>query len=281
VRAFWNYTKKYGLRLLIVVLLAALLSGLSIRSGGASAARDVSQAISEPAKIAATGVVGWLEGIYAYMYRFDEIAAENEALTARVTELENELRGAKEAMVENEHYRELLGLRSNYSDFVFEDAKVVDRGVSNWNTTLTLDRGQESGIEIGDCVVDSSYNLVGQVIETGNGWSVVRSVIDTDMSVGVLVGEGGTAAMIVGDFALMREGLTKLTYLASDAQIFVNDIILTSGRGGAFPQNLVIGTVTAVHSEAGGQIEFATVEPAADPDELTLVFVIKEFEVVG
>jgi rod shape-determining protein MreC len=73
------------------------------------------------------------------------------------------------------------------------------------------------------------------------------------------VGDSGTAAMVVGDFALMREGMTRLSYLAGGVQIFEGDIILSSGRGGAFPKNLVLGSVVSVHTEAGGQVEFATV----------------------
>lgn len=282
MNSFGEYLKKYGMRLAVVIVLVALISGLIMRDSatGASATQNASQSLTLPAKSAATGVVGWLENIYGYMFRYDSLAAENEELQQRVTELENELRKAKEAERENEYFRELLGLRGQFSDFVLESAKIVDRGTSNWNTTMTISKGEESGIEVGNCVVDSAYNLVGQVIEVGSGWATVRSVIDTDMSVGVLVGESGSAAMIVGDFALMRNGMTKLTYLTAGAQVFENDILLTSGRGGAFPKNLVIGTVSAVHSEAGGQVEYATVTPAVSPDSLTQVFVIKDFEVV-
>ena len=268
--------------MVVVVVLVALIAGLVMRDSvnGASAIENATQSISLPSKTAATGVVGWLESIYGYMFRYDKLEEENAALKEQVMALENELREAREAKVENSHLHELLELREQYSDFVLESAKIIDRGTSNWNTTMTISKGEECGIELGDCVIDSSYNLVGQVIEVGDGWSTVRSVVDTDMSVGALVGDSGTAAMIIGDFSLMRNGMTKLTYLASGAQVFENDVILTSGRGRAFPKNLVIGTVSAVYTEAGGQVEYATVTPAVNPNELTQVFVIKAFEVI-
>lgn len=282
MKKFGQYLKKYGVRMAIVVVLVAFIAGfIGSRSGnGASAVENAAGALTVPVKSASTGIVGWLESIYGYMFRYDQLEAENKELSDKVTELENQLREAKEMERENEHYRELLGFQDKQSDFVFESAKVVDRGSSNWNTTLTLSKGEESGIEMGDCVVDSANNLVGQVIEVGSGWSTVRSVIDTDMKVGVLVGEGGAAAMVVGDFALMQNGQTKLSYLTGGTQVFVDDVLLTSGRGGVFPKNLVIGTVSEVHTEAGGQVEYATVTPAVDPDTLTLVFVVKDFNVV-
>ncbi len=279
---FTAYLKKYGTRIAIAVVVVALFSGLisSRTQSGASAVEDAAESLSMPAKKGATGIVGWLESIYGYMFRYDKLAEENKELKNRVTELENELRKAAEAEIENEHFREILELSKKFTDFTLESANVVDRGSSNWNTTLTISKGEESGIEVGDCVVDSAYNLVGQVIEVGSGWATIRSVIDTDMRVGVLVGDGKTAAMVVGDFALMREGKTKLTYLTSGAQVFENDVLLTSGKGTTFPKNLVIGKIESIYTEAGGQVEYATVIPAADPNGLTMVFVIKDFKVV-
>ena len=86
--------------------------------------------------------------------------------------------------------------------------------------------------------------------------------------------------MVMGEFALMKNKQAKLTFLADGAQIFVGDEVLTSGQGGAFPQGLVIGTITAVQTEAGGQIEFGLVQPQCNFESLVQVFVIKSFEVV-
>lgn len=279
---FKNYCKKYGIRLAVAVFIVAVISGTaaSRSSGSVSVAENAVMSLAMPARSASTGVIGWLENIYGYMFRYDRLAEENEELKQRVTELENKLREAKEVETENENFRRLFGLRDKYSDFVFESAKIIGRGTSNWNSTLTIGKGSESGIEVGDCVIDSSYNVVGQISEVGNGWATIRSVIDTDINIGALVGDTGSAAMVIGDYALMKQGLVKLTYLTAGAQVFEGDTLLTSGKGGSFPRGLVIGTVTAVYNDAGGQAEDAAVAPAADPDSLTQVFVVKDFTVV-
>ena len=100
------------------------------------------------------------------------------------------------------------------------------------------------------------------------------------MSVGGTVVTTGSSGMVVGEYALMKQKLAKLTFLADGAQIFVGDEILTSGSGGAFPAGLVIGTVTNVQTEAGGQIEYGIVDPQANLDSLVQVFIIKDFDVV-
>ena len=84
----------------------------------------------------------------------------------------------------------------------------------------------------------------------------------------------------MGEYSFMKNKQAKLTFLADGAHIYVGDEVLTSGNGGAFPQGLVIGTITAVQTEAGGQIEYGVVEPQVVFDSLVQVFVIKDFEVV-
>ncbi len=282
MKKFMEYLKKYGTRLAVaVVIIAALLLLSGERSEGtASATANAAVSLSVPAKQGASGIVGWLEGIYGYMFRYDKLVEENEQLKIELAETKAELREAKAAEEENANFRELLGLRDKHKDFVFESAMLVDHGSSNWNSTFTISKGEESGIVAGSCVIDAQYNLVGQVLEVGKGWATVRTVIDTDMRIGALAGDGGNAAIVVGDFALMQQGMTKLTYLTEDMQVFEGDTLLTSGKGGTLPRGLVIGTVDQILTEAGGQVEYCTVVPSADINKLTQVFIVKEFSTV-
>ena len=154
-------------------------------------------------------------------------------------------------------------------------------GASNWSSTLTLSKGSDSGIAVGDCVMNESGALVGQVIETGSTWATVRTVIDVDMSVGGYISGSGATAMVLGDFTLMQQGCVRFGYLAEDMSIFTGDTVLTSGKGGAFPAGLVVGTITDVRTEAGGQQTYGVITPACDLGELLQVFVIKDFDVVS
>ena len=265
-----------------VVLVIALLSGFAARSSqdGVSMAENGAVSLALPVAQGSSGVVGWLEGIYSYMYRYDELKAENEKLKTELDKAQTENRKLKEAEAENARLRNLYNMREKHSDFTLEPAYVVDRPSSNWSRSFTLTKGKESGIQVGNCVIDSGYNLVGQVSEVGSGWCTVRSVIDADTRVGALVGEGGSAAMIVGEFSLMQKGEMKLTYLADKTKLVEGDVIVSSGKGGAFPRGLTIGKVSAVSTEAGGQAEYAAVAPTADLEGVSEIFVVKEFNVV-
>ena len=161
-----------------------------------------------------------------------------------------------------------------------EPAKVISWTSSNWSNSFNISKGTSSDIAVGDSVITEYGVLVGQVVEVGTGWATVRTVIDINTNIGAFVSENGSAGMMVGDFALMQEGSAKMTYLADGAQIFTGDTVMTSGAGGAFPQGLVIGTISSVQTEAGGQVEYGIIKPGCDLNALVQVYVVKEFEVV-
>jgi rod shape-determining protein MreC len=277
-----EFLKTKGIRLGLVLLAVALVVSIAanVLQGKAGIFENIAGAIKAPVQGAAMSLTDWLEGVYGYLYEYDQLQAENEELKKQLAEAQKEARLAADANEENERFRQLLELKEKRSDFVFESAKILSWNPSNWASTFTISKGSDSGIELGDCVVTEYEALVGQIIELGDTWATVRTVIDVDMDVGALVGRDSSAAMIAGDFLLMQEGKSKLTYLSEGLQLIEGDTVLTSGKGGKFPQGLVIGTVSEVLTEAGGQTPYGVVEPACDMDKLSQVFVIKEFEVV-
>ena len=217
---------------------------------------------------------------YGYIYDYNQLVQENEALRAQLAQAQEEARSAAEANEENERLRALLGYLEKHTSYITESAQITAWDPSNWVRAFTISKGSNQGIEKGDCVITEDGSLVGQVAELGPGWATVRTVIDVNMDVGVLVGDGEIAAVVVGDYALMQEGLCKLTYFTEDVTLFVGDRVVTSGNGGAFPPNIALGTVTELRSEAGGQSYYAVVKPDVNIGMLSQIFIIKDFEVI-
>lgn len=279
-----EYIRKNGLRLLIAVVALALIVVLasSLLHGRAGLVKDAAGGLSAPVSRAAASAIEWIEGIYGYIYEYDQLVAENNALRAELAELRQSSLEAAEFREENERLRALLDFSQKHEDFVYESAKITSWSDSNWSSTFTISKGTDNAdtpIEVGDCVVTEYGALVGQIIEVGSTWSTVRTVIDSSIDVGALVGEAGSVGMCVGDFALMQEGCLKLTYLSENAQLVEGEAVLTSGKGTYIPQNLIIGYIRSVLSEASGQTLYGVIEPACDLDRLTQVFVITDFTI--
>ena len=277
-----EYIKKYGVRVGVIVASVALIIALSsaARGGQISLLHNASGVLISPVQKVVSSAVNWFDTIYGYLYKYDSLLAENESLRSQLADAPQSARDGIAASEENTRLRQLLNLREKHSDYVFESCKVVLWSSSNWSSAFTISKGSSSGIEMGDPVITEYGAVVGQITELGTNWATVSTLIDVDMSVGAFVGATGNSGMVVGEYALMRDKSAKLTYLADGAQIFVGDDVLTSGSGGAFPAGLVIGTLTAVQTEAGGQIEYGIVKPQANLDSLVQVFIIKDFTVV-
>lgn len=277
-----DYIKKYGIRLLALVVLITVIFAVAtgLGQGQANAAEDTAGAVRSPFQKVAQALVSRVEGFYGYLFNYDMLMQENENLRAQIAELEKQVRENEQAKEENVKLRELLNLSQKHSDFVFESAKVVSWNASNWASTFTISKGFESGLEVGDAVVTEYGVLVGTVSEVGTNWSTVDTVVDIGTSIGVLVGTEETSAMLLGDYTLMSSQYMKISFVAESGQVITGDIVVTSGAGGAYPQGLILGTVSSVHSEAAGQIEYAVVEPFTDLNALTQIFVIKDYQVI-
>jgi rod shape-determining protein MreC len=63
-------------------------------------------------------------------------------------------------------------------------------------------------------------------------------------------------------------------------QLQVGEVVLTSGLGGRFPQDLVIGRVIEVDRREAELFQRAVVQPAVDFDSLEVLFVVTDFEPV-
>ena len=277
-----QYVSKYGVRLAICVVVVVLiaLSVSNMLGGRAGLLKNADGALKAPVQKAATALLDWVEGVYGYLYEYDRLVEENNSLRAENAALRETSRNYSELEAENERLRTLFDWAQKHTDFVMESAKIVAWDTSNYTSAFTIGKGSRSDIALGDCVVTEYGALVGQVIELGSDWATIRTIIDVDMDVGALVGEDSYSGVITGEFSLMKQGLTRITYLSSGAHIFQNDEVLTSGKGGSFPPGLLIGDVSTVMTESGGQATYGIVTPACDVSRLSQVFIIKDFEIV-
>ena len=176
--------------------------------------------------------------------------------------------------------RELLDLRAQRSDLVFEAARITQRDVSNWSSTLVLNRGSRHGVAENDCAVDCYGNLVGVVTEVGLNWCRLTTILGTGSQLGAMVFRTEETAIAAGDLSLMTEGRLKLSYLPDSSTLIKGDLVVTSGLGGYYPSGLPIGSVEEVRTDDGGLARYAVLTPRCDPDALTDLYIITDFDVV-
>ena len=277
-----DFFRNNGLLILIAAALLAALTavGSYLFQGVPNPLENVLGVVTTPIRDGISALAGWAEGIYNYSFHYEELQAENERLRAELAQLQETARDAEAAVKENERLRELLGLREQRRELTFESATITARSTSNWASTMTLSKGSAQGGAAGDCVVDAAGNLVGIIDEAGTNWSTMITVVDATLEMGALLSRTESIAILEGDFTLMAQERLKLTYLPENTELLTGDLVLTSGLGGNYPSDLVVGSIESIHTDASGMSRYAVITPAADLESLVQVFIIKDFDIV-
>ena len=237
--------------------------------------------IMEPLRAVLSSIAWPIQGIFSslafemrdtasFLGSIGTLKQENSRLVEENVRLATENTKWQSVARENDELRKELSLLPR-DRFELQSAEVIGRdaaGLGNW---LTIDRGSFQGIERGLAVVASGGVLIGRVIEVfpesarvmllSNPESLVSGVTESDAQ-GIVKGEYGLG--IVLDMVLQ------------DAALHSGDQLLTSGLGGEFPKNLVIGTLQDAHPSADHLYQRASVVSPVKFDRLRFVFVVKK-----
>jgi rod shape-determining protein MreC len=277
-----HFLKQHGLWVLFAAaVLSVAMAVMSVLSANASPLANLTGILVSPFRAGYTAVANWFNDLQNYYKDTTDLQAENAALRQQIAKMEETIRQAETDVEENKKFRELMNLTRQRRDLTdFEAAMITEHAVTNWTSSLTLNKGTSLGIEVGDCVIDECGNLVGVIDQAGTNWSTVLTLVDTDTSLGAQVFRTKDLGVAQGDFSMMRENRLRLDYLPPDCDPMAGDIVVTSGLNGYYPSGLVIGSVEEVRLDDSGAASYAILVPAVDFDALTEVFVIKSFEIV-
>ena len=275
-----KFFREHGIWVLFATAVVAVaLALMSVFSTTSSPLTNLAGVITSPFRSAYTAVANWITDKQNYYQDVTALEEENTSLRRENAQLRAQLRQAETDSEENARLRELLNLREQIYDLELETAMVTEHEVTNWTSSLTLNKGTEHGVEVNDCVITETGALVGVVSRVGLNWCTVLTIVDTDTSLGAQVFRTKDLGLAVGDFSLMGENRLRLDYLPADCQLLGGDLVLTSGLGGYYPSGLEIGTVEVVQPDDSGAASYAVLTPVADFDSLVEVFIVKSFDI--
>ncbi|MCM8795506.1 MAG: rod shape-determining protein MreC [Candidatus Omnitrophica bacterium] len=205
-----------------------------------------------------------LEGIIFYHRNLIQL----EQLKKQVDLLQQNINTINELRQENQRLKNLLNLKHDLTLKVIA-AKVIARSPDNWSSLIIIDKGRVSGIKKGMPVM-SYLGLVGRVVETGETTSKIVLINDPDFAVSGIVQRSRQEGLIcgsLGEYLLMR-------YLPKDADIQVQDVIVTSGLTPRYPKGILIGRVLSLADDFSGMGRYAIVKPAVNLSRIEEVLVI-------
>lgn len=268
-------SRKVKIVLAIAVLLAIGLTALSNLTNLTLPELFV-KGVLTPLRTGASALTDQAEQMYSYLFHYETMAAENEALKERIAQLEANARQADSLMRENERLRALLELKDTREDFRLVDAYVISKSSLDWTNTITIDRGTNVGIEVGMCAITANSEVVGLVTEVGPNYAVVKTILDSSLEISAIISTSGYTGMVSGAFTSGAEGMLQMNYLASSAILRNKDQVVTAGST-VYPRDLILGHVVDAGFDETGVAKFAILQPATDFSNLEQVFIVTDY----
>ncbi|MCG8599849.1 MAG: rod shape-determining protein MreC, partial [Verrucomicrobiales bacterium] len=142
---------------------------------------------------------------------------------------------------------------------------------------MVIDKGSAHGIEIDNPVivpVGEDAGLVGKVSEViGENSAVILLLTDEMCQVSAKLQNSQEQGILNGQRGALRTMPNlRLRYLSREAEVAPGRKVVSSGVGGLFPPDLVLGEVLSV--EIGAIDAEVTVKPGVNFEELIDIFVV-------
>src|SRR6185295_14140516 len=195
--------------------------------------------------------VGWLDqavGIYW----------DNQHLRQRLTRLQIETDALRGERQENVRLRQLLQLEERHP-YSLVASSVVGRSLDRLGGSLTIDKGLADGVEPGRAIL-TPQGLVGRVERATQHQARVLTLLHRDCAVSARIDRSRVDGVMQWEFG--THPVLNLSYVSSQEDVKVGDLVVTSGLGGMFPAGIRIGTVSRVGLDANGRMKEISVRPA-------------------
>mgnify|MGYP002347503272 FL=1 len=200
---------------------------------------------------------------------------ENAALKDQVSQLQSELLEARQQLTETDILYALLDYARAKPENKYVAASVIGRDPSPFVKYIIINHGSDDGIQKGMPVI-TQQGLVGRVSAVTASAARVQLITDPGSIINVKLQEAKTDAQINGSVT----GDITLEMVSPNVTLVQGDLILTSGLGGAYPSDILIGQVVAPQKEANQLFQSATVQPVVDFVNLRAVLIITNFRPV-
>lgn len=225
-------------------------------------------AVSEPFAVAGTFVTSPFRAAGDWIAGLGTSRSDYEALKTQNLELKQRLASLEEAKLENERIRALVDF-AKAQNLSTTGAHVIGRPTDTRERSILIDRGSSSGVKKGDPVI-AAGGLVGQVIEVTPWDARVRLITDADSGVAVLIQRTRANGIVRGSI----QGPLQLDFVDKSAAPVRGDVLLTSGLGGVYPKDIVVGEVTDVSAQQSDLFPTVALASRVDIDRIEEVLVI-------
>ena len=245
----------------VAALLAGSIFAVASRSGS-SPLTSVTSVVFGPVSRLASYVASEVSKLPISFRSSSTLSKEITDLEEQVDSLREQLVDYEQAKYKNEFYQEFLGLKEEHSDYVFAEA---------------LNKGSVNDIRVNDPVIYGEY-LVGVVASVTPTQCTVNTILNPNVNVSAYEVRTRDLGFVTSTVELAEQGRCHMPGLPASTSVTAGGIVCTSGVGGIFPRDLIIGTIVDVVDGTVDISASAVIEPGIDISKLTDVFIITSFD---
>jgi len=228
------------------------------------------------------GVQSWISSRFIAIQTLVTAPGETLALRQRNIELEAEvarLQGQVIDLQQQVSETQILAALVDFSranpESTYKGAAVIGRDPSPFLHYVIINRGSNDGI-LRVMPVVTIQGLIGRVDAVISDAARVQLITDPASAVNVRLQNADTDAVMVGTIT----GDLSLDLISQDVTIEQGDVVLTSGLGGNYPPDLIVGQVLNIRKRDYELFQQADLQPVVDFSRLELVLIITNFKPV-
>jgi rod shape-determining protein MreC len=267
--------KRFSIRNWQLGVIMLVFIGLILMAAGGFLRPLINTAIS-PFMVLQEGFSERFLGIYELL----TLPRDTTALLERNAELEDEI---SRLQTENIQYKQqlreadilyaLLDFAREKPENKYIAASVIGRDPSPFLHYVIINHGSDDGLQKGMPVV-TNQGLVGRIDAVTAVAARIQLISDPDSAVNIWLAESQTDAILTGSVT----GDLYMDMISQEESLNVGEILFTSGLGGNYPKDIVVGEITNVRKRENDLFQIASVDPSVDFSTLRAVLVITNFQ---
>ena len=265
----------------ILVIVAVFLVGIMAYAGAngrlTAAPQELLSVVLTPLQKVTSALSGGAASVWEKYTSIDDVMDRNEQLEAENAELRQQMVDYDRIKAENDAYKALARIQDTNSEASYVSAFVIGRDPLDEFGGFTLDQGSTDGVAVNDAIISDRGYLLGVVVEVDATSCKVMTILRPSFNAAGVISRTRENGIITGIADYAADGQCVLTNLDRTTEARKGDQVITTGLGGVFPANLLVGTVQEVVPEQSGKSSSAVILPGADPRTVKHVFIVTEY----
>ena len=265
----------------ILVIVAVFLVGIMAYAGAngrlTAAPQELLSVVLTPLQKVTSALSGGAASVWEKYTSIDDVMDRNEQLEAENAELRQQMVDYDRIKAENDAYKALARIQDTNSEASYVSAFVIGRDPLDEFGGFTLDQGSTDGVAVNDAIISDRGYLLGVVVEVDATSCKVMTILHPSFNAAGVISRTRENGIITGSADYAADGQCVLTNLDRVTEARKGDQVITTGLGGVFPANLLVGTEQEVVPEQSGKSSSAVIRPGADPRTVKHVFIVTEY----